>query len=65
MPAGRVTPCAPPPANERTLIRHDGAPGMTRPAILNSQSSFRLFSVFSAVKFLLLEICIPSAANCG
>ena len=28
---GRVTPCAPPFANERFLIRHDGAHGVTRP----------------------------------
>jgi len=30
--AGRVTPCAPPFANQRVLIRQDGAPGMMRPA---------------------------------
>ena len=30
---GRVTPCAPPPANENVLIHHDGARGATRPTI--------------------------------
>src|SRR5262245_52060171 len=28
---GRVTPCAPPLVNERILICHDGAHGVTRP----------------------------------
>ena len=32
---GRVTLCAPPPANERSLIRHDGAHGSDAPAILD------------------------------
>jgi len=34
MRVGRVTLCAPPLANERSLIRHDGAHGVTRPTIL-------------------------------
>jgi len=33
--AGRVSLCAPPSANERSLIRHDGAHGVTRPTILD------------------------------
>ena len=28
---GRAVPCPPPPANERVLIHHDGAHGVTRP----------------------------------
>ncbi len=28
---GRVTPCAPPPANESVQVHHDGAHGVTRP----------------------------------
>ena len=31
---GRVTPCAPPIANRRVLIHHDGARGATRPTRL-------------------------------
>ena len=36
---GRVTPCAPPPANKRIRAHHDGARGATRP--INLRQEFR------------------------
>ena len=39
---GRVTPCAPPPANKSVLVHHDGARGATRPT---SASFFPLAAI--------------------
>jgi hypothetical protein len=36
---GRAVLCPPPPANERILVHHDGAHGVTRPTFLLSRVS--------------------------
>ena len=47
--AGRAVLCAPPPANGRVLVCHDGAHGVTRPTV--GLRNRRLFVVPMCIRF--------------